>query len=368
MMQTDPQVDLPGQKVYVFGRLRGLTLRRLSALAAAHGLNVTRRPSAAGLIVLAHVAVGAVVSEAGELCFGFRAKPNTVLLSERAFRVKLGLAPGPREGERPYSIEQIARHAGLTPAQARTLSLFDVLDPCEGRFSYVDLATARAIGKLFAGGAHFPKIIVAALALGQKGERLSSVRVAEAPWGEVVQAVDGGWAGCDGQLLLPLEGQDIDASEAFTRAEASEEAGELEQARRWYVLAARLDASDAVIPFNLGNVLDELGRAREAEIAYRQAISREPDFADAWFNLGVLKEKQGREEEALESYERAFAVEPTYADALHNAALLLIRRRRFEAALPLLERIGALSPEASREARRLAQLCRIEITHEAVRR
>ena len=357
---------MSGPKVYVFGRLRGLTLRRLSALALANGLALTRRPSAGRLVVLAHGAAGAAVSDSGELRLGFHLEAHASFLSERAFRVKLGLLPEAPAGERPHSADQVARLAGLSGAQIRTLTLFDVLGPREDRFSYADLATAREVGKLIAAGVRFPRIIAAALALDEKGERLSSVRLAEAPWGEVVRAVQGGWAQCDGQLLLPLAGEDLDAEEAFLRAEASEEAGDIPSARRWYELAARLDAADAVIPFNLGNVLDELGLPREAELAYRQAIARAPDFADAWFNLGVLKEKLGREEDALLSYQQAFTVEPTYADALHNAALLLIRRRCFAQALPLLERIAAQSGAGAREARRLAQLCRMELKHEAV--
>jgi tetratricopeptide (TPR) repeat protein len=220
---------------------------------------------------------------------------------------------------------------------------------------------ARAVGRLFSAGATFPKIIAAALALEQRGMSLSNVRLAEAPWGELLRVFEGALAEINGQLLLPLEGSDVDAVEAFTRAEASEQEGDLETARRWYDLAARLDETDPVIPFNLGNVLDELGRSREAEIAYRQAIERVPELADAWFNLGVLQEKMGREEEALSSYRRAFAVEPTYADALHNAALLLMRQRRFAAALSLLDQIISASPTRGSEATRLAHLCRLEL-------
>jgi tetratricopeptide (TPR) repeat protein len=239
--------------------------------------------------------------------------------------------------------------------------------PVNGRFSYSDLVAARAVGRLFASGAKFPKILSAALALKQQGVSLSGVRLAEAPWGKLLQALEGALAEIDGQLLLPLQGQDIDADEAFARGEASEQDGDLNSARRWYDLAGRLDASDAVIPFNLGNVLDELGQSREAEIAYRQAIARNPDLVDAWFNLGVLHEKMGREEEALSSYERAFVAEPTYADALHNAALLLMRKRRFATALPLLEQILAQTPARAPEAKRLAHLCRMELKREAER-
>ena len=89
---------------------------------------------------------------------------------------------------------------------------------------------------------------------------LSGVRLAEAPWGELLRVFQGALAEIDGQLILPLEGSDVDADKAFARAEASEQDGDLDSARRWYDLAARLDENDAVIPFNLGNVLDELGR------------------------------------------------------------------------------------------------------------
>ena len=355
------------QKVYVYGRLRGITTRRIVELAAAKRLRPTRRPSAADAIVLAHSTAGFAVSEAGELRLKFQRKADARLVSERCFRSQLGMLALPGASEPQYSEDQIMRHAGLNSAQLRTLSLYDVVSSVDSGFSYSDLLAARAVGRLIAAGAKFPKIIVAALALESRGVSLCAVRLAEAPWGELLQVFEGALAEIDGQLLLPLQGPDMDADEAFARAEASEQEGDLDSARRWYDLAGRLDENDAVIPFNLGNVLDELGRPREAEIAYRQAIARSPDLADAWFNLGVLKEKMGRDEEALSSYEKAFAVEPTYADALHNAALLLMRKRRFEAALPLLNQIMSQSASSAPEAKRLAHLCRLEMRHDAER-
>jgi len=358
-------MTLSGQKVYVYGRLRGLTRRRIGDLAAAKGINLTRRPSTAEAAVLAHSTLARSVSDAGELRLGREGNANARLISERCFLAELGLVASLCADEASHSETEVARHSGLSPQQLRTLSLYDVLGPNEGGFAYRDLVAARAAGRLFASGARFPKIIAAALALEQRGMSLSHVRLAEAPWGELLRVYEGALAEIDGQLLLPLESADVDAVEAFARAEASEGEGDLEGARRWYDLAARLDESDPVIPFNLGNVLDELGRPREAEIAYRRAIERRPELADAWFNLGVLQEKIGREAEALESYQTAFAVEPGYADALHNAGLMLMRQRRFAAALPLLEQITSASPSQISEARRLAHLCRLELRRDA---
>jgi len=349
-----------GQKVYLCGRLRGLTRRSLHARSGTAGLTLTGRPNGADTIVLGHSVAGRVVSDEGGIRLGFRLKPQASVVSEAAFRAALGLtAPHAASGD--YSQDQVARHAGLENEQARTLSLFDVLHPVGSRFSYADLIVARAAGRLHADGVGFPKIIAVALALEQQGTQLSNVRLAEAPWGELLQVVEGRLAKIDGQLLLPLDGPDIDADEAFARAEESEQAGDLASAQRWYQLAARLDPEDAVIPFNLGNVLDGLGRPREADFAYRQAIARNPNLADAWYNLGVLQEKIGREEESLASYERALAIEPQFADALHNAALLLMRQRDFAAALPLLERVKSTRSTDAAEARRLAHLCRLEL-------
>ena len=177
-----------------------------------------------------------------------------------------------------YSEDQVAKLSGLGVEQLRTLALYDVLSPTESGLSYTDLIVARAVGRLSGDGAAFPKIIAAALALEERGMSLSEVRLAKAPWGELVQVLDGGVAQVDGQLVLSLEGSDVNSDEAFAGAEAYEQAGDLEQAERLYDLATRLDKADPVIPFNLGNVLDELGREREAEIAYRQAIARDPIF------------------------------------------------------------------------------------------
>lgn len=310
--------------------------------------------------MLGHSCVSRTVSGAGELRLDFAPKPGARLSSERAFRVRLGLASAERPNGR-FTEDQVATHSGLSPSQVRTLALFDALAPVERRYPYSDLVAARAVKQLYASGVPFPRIVAAAHQLGRRGESLSSVRLGEAPWGEVLQVLEGALAEIgDGQLLLPLEGADLDADGAFALAEEAEQAGDLVSSRRWYELAARLDTTDPVIVFNLGNVLVDLGQTREAEIAYRQAIARGPDMADAWFNLGVLREKTGREFEALASYQRAFAIDPDHADALHNAALLLMRARQFATAVPLLDRILSTSPPNAGEIRRLAHLCRLE--------
>jgi tetratricopeptide (TPR) repeat protein len=360
-------MSLEGLKVYIHGRLRGLTKRRIAELAGAAGAKMSRRLAGATLVVVGHSSVGGSLCDDGDIDLGTHQPGQAPLISERRFKDKLGLLSPSAEGDRTYSAAQLARHAGLSPQKLRALTLYDVLDPVEETFSYRDLVVARMIGRLCAAGAPLPKVVAAALSLEQHGVDLATARLSEASWGEIVQEIEGRPARLDGQLLLPLEGDDLDADEAFDRAEASESEGDLSTARRWYELAARLDRKDGVILFNLGNVLDALGETREAEIAYLQAIARNPDLGDAWFNLGVMQEKVGRYEDALASYTNALSIEPTFGDALYNAAALCMRLKRFETALALWEQLAKTTTEGAAEAKRLAHLCRLELRQAAVR-
>lgn len=357
-------MNLTGTQIYVHGRLRGLTQRGAAQLAAAAGAATTRRAGSAGAIVLAHSSARATLGDSGELTVGFRPAQNAMFLSELAFRQRAG---GARRQivEGAYDADRLEKLSGLTAAQIRGLALYDVLTPRDGFFSYGDLVAARSVARLIGAGARLGSIAAAAAALERGGSGLSGVRLCQAPWGEILQEIDGRLARPDGQFFLPIAGEEIDADEAFARAEAAEAEGRLPDAQRWYELAARLDRADAIIPFNLGNVLDALGRPKEAEIAYRQAIGRDPALADAWFNLALLQEKSGRDALALASYDRAIAAEPAYLAAQHNAGLLLMRLRRFAEAAPRWEKIAATSAEAAGEARRLAQLCRLELRNAA---
>ena len=109
--------------------------------------------------------------------------------------------------------------------QLRTLALYDVLSPTERGLFLYDFIVARAVGLLSGEGAAFPKIIAAALALEERGLSLSGVRLAEAPWGKLIQVLDGAVAQVDGLLVLSFEGSDVNSDEAFAGAEEYERRG-----------------------------------------------------------------------------------------------------------------------------------------------
>jgi tetratricopeptide (TPR) repeat protein len=351
-------MSLSEAKVHIHGRLRGLTRRRVAQLLQTAGAKFARQPAAATLLVLGHASALGTLADDGRLQLGF--ETGAEFISEQAFKRLLGLIPAATEEERTYPAGQLERGGSLSAQHLRALALYDVVS-ADDAYSYRDLVAARSVGRLLAAGARLGRVVAAALALQDRGLSLSGARLSESSWGEILRDIEGQPARLDGQLLLPIQGEDIDANQAFARAEAGEAAGDLASARRWYELAARLDPDDGVIPYNLGNVLDSLGEPAAAELAYRQALAREPDLADAWFNLGVLQDKLGRPEEALASYVQAASVEPTYGDALHNAAALLMRLERFAEALPLWEKLATMAaPDEAAEARRLGQLCRLK--------
>ncbi len=165
----------------------------------------------------------------------------------------------------------------------------------------------------------------------------------------------------DGQLLLPLEGPDLDADGAFALAEEAEQDGDLgSAARRWYELAARLDRDRS------GDPVQPRQRPRRARPRARGG-NRLPAGDRAQPGYGGRMVQPGRPAGkdrpggggALDLRAR-LAIDPAYADALHNAALLHMRSGRFAEAALLLVRIRATSPANAAEIRRLAHLCRLE--------
>jgi tetratricopeptide (TPR) repeat protein len=292
---------------------------------------------------------------------------ETRIISESGLKRMLGLAPPLPAEHRTLDAADIEQQARLDPNVVRCLALFDVLEPLEERYGYRDLLAAREVARGLRDGLTLHAIVQASFALRQSGRSLSDTRLSEAPWGEIVQSVAGRPGNLKGQFTLPLDEAFVSADELFERGEDAEMAGDLAGAERWYGLAMKIDRTDPVIPFNLGNVLDAAGRRGEAIYAYEQAIARDATFAEAWLNLGAVREGMNRIAEAIGCYRQALQARPDYPEALHNLAALLTRRGACREALLLWERYLALSPFSHyvAGARRLAALCRLELAEVA---
>jgi tetratricopeptide (TPR) repeat protein len=354
--------------LFIVGRLQGLTRRRLAGLVAGAGGRLVREPSSrVDLVVVGHGSASVCLKNAPPVELPEGVPGGAELVSEFAFKRRLGIAPAMVEENRTLTLQELARGARLDREAVRCLSLYDVLEPLDGRYGYRDLLAAREAARLLRTGLSLGAIVEAALELRRAGWRLSDTRVNEAPWGELVQQVAGRVGRLNGQLTLPLEEAFQTVDEIFEKAEEVEGAGDLDAAERLYRTALRMDRSDPVLAFNLGNVLDAQGRPTEAVLFYQQAIVRDPGFAEAWFNIAILQEVAERLSDAVDCYRKAIAARPGYADALYNLALLLTRREHYAAALPVWERYLDLKPggKDGQQARRLAMMCRLQAAQRA---
>lgn len=356
---TEP---VPGLRMYVHGRLRGITRSRLEGRVRGAGLELVRKASDATTIAIAHGTAASLGTDM-VLVLPRGAATNVDVLSEISLKKRLGMISPAPGAARTLTGDELARAAKVPVSYVRCLAAYDVLDPACGRFGFADLLAAREVARLMSEGFSPARIIDAVLRLAEAGQHLSTTRLAAAPWSqdEIVQEFHGRLATLLGQLALPFSEAQPSVDAVFARAEERETAGDLANAERWYRVAGKMDRSDPVIPFNLGNVLDAQGRPGEAILAYNEAIARDPTFPDAWFNLGLLAERKQDRALACRHYEGALRADPAYGAALFALGKLLADTDRFAEAQAIWERYLALDPPSPRRrlATRYVALCRL---------
>ncbi len=348
--------------LYVVGRLRRVTRGRLAlAVEAAGGRLVRTLSGRVDVVALSHGSALQVLAQAPPPRLPAGVPERAAVISEGTLLRRLGLLHQTAE-HRTVTSEEVERASGLGAEVVRCLALYDVLEPADGSFSFRDVRVAREVRRLLDHGFGLDDIAEASMALGRSGRGLFDTSVTEAPWGELMQWFGGRLGRLDGQLELPLEESCASVDEVFAQAEQCELAGDLAEAERLYGIALRMDRTDPVIPFNLGNVLDALGRPGEAVLQYRHALSRDGAFGEAWINIAALQETAGRPAEAEASLRRALEARSDFDLALYNLALLLTRARRYAEALPIWDRYLAVRPSAHKAttAMRLRALCRFE--------
>jgi tetratricopeptide (TPR) repeat protein len=348
-------------RVLVVGRLSGITRRRLrAAVELAGGELASRAGSEVDVVGLAYRSASSTLHGAPPITLPKGLRAGIAVLSETSLKRRLSLAPPLAAGERTLDRADVVRASKLAADVIDCLEAYDVLEPVGGTYSYREMMIAREVKRLLDQGHALATIVLASLALRRSNACLSGVRVAEAPWGEIVQETCDGLASLDGQLALPLPHDAANADDLFERAEDAEASGDLVAAERLYRRLIELDRGDAAVPYNLGNVLDAQGRGDQAVVAYYEALRRDPTFAEAWFNLGVMAERDRRMAQALAHYRAAVSTRPNFADAVFNLALLLTEHDGYDEALPLWEKLVSLDPNApeAARARRYALLCR----------
>ncbi len=108
--------------------------------------------------------------------------------------------------------------------------------------------------------------------------------------------------------------------------------------------AVALDASNAAVRVDLGNVCMLLGQAAEAVDAYRSATALEPENAAGWSNLASALFGQGDVAGAIDACRQALAANPSNPDTLGNLANTLRACGAGEDAETACRRAIALAP------------------------
>ena len=127
------------------------------------------------------------------------------------------------------------------------------------------------------------------------------------------------------QKAIKGAGEDAPAAWYVALGQIETERGNLEQARRYYIVAVQLHPDTTAAYNNLGHVLLKLKRIDEADAVFREALAQDETLASAAFGRGEVGIRRGQLTVAQRFYEHAAQHAPNepvfhkaLADVLHD--------------------------------------------------
>jgi tetratricopeptide (TPR) repeat protein len=280
------------------------------------------------------------------------------LLTEGDFLDRLGLAEQQAAIHRRYTVAQLSRILGIPGARLRAWARAGLIEPVEtvhrlAYFDFCQVASAKTVYELASAGvtpqriresleqfrSWLPEVDrpLSQLALLEQGGRLlmrlECGRLAE-PSGQLqldFMTGDGGDEGEAAEAGL-VDARPLSADEWFQQALRFEDQGLSREAAEAYGEALRLEPSDPVLHFNLGNALYACGELDASVDAFGEAVARDRTYVEAWNNLGSVLAELNRTEEAVRAFRQALQMVPSYADAHYNLADVLTLAGREEEA------------------------------------
>jgi len=276
-------------------------------------------------------------------------------LSEIGFLRAVGLMPKPAAA-RLIAASDFMGMSGLDRETARSLAIAGALEPEGDQFPFGDLRLGREIARLLAAG--YPLAGVAEAAAVMRRHAGAEMAAGEA---EIAVRVRQSQIEISGQALLPFTEAPADLDQVMDEAEAAEDAGDTETARRLYEIAVMARPRDAVARYNLGCVLTALERLDEAEIQFAIAASLDPALAEACFNIAHVRRLKADAAGERRALEQALDADPAYVDALVALARWHIARDELSAVRPLLDRIAVVgAPDVQKDfVQRATLLCEL---------
>ena len=121
------------------------------------------------------------------------------------------------------------------------------------------------------------------------------------------------------QKAVKGAGEDAPAAWYVALGQIETERGNLEQARRYYIVAVQLHPKTTAAYNNLGHVLLKLNRIDEADAVFREALTQDETLASAAFGRGEVGIRRGQFDVARRFYEHAVQHaphEPTFHKSL----------------------------------------------------
>jgi tetratricopeptide (TPR) repeat protein len=144
----------------------------------------------------------------------------------------------------------------------------------------------------------------------------------------------------DRELYCPTSSED--AREAFNLGREFADKGQMEQARKSYLIALSADPSYCDAMDNLGLAYRAEGKLDSAIYWYRKSIEVHPDGYVAFMNLGVALRLQGHSAEAIDAYRNCIRLDSLDPEGYYGLGSILIDSGEFRAALPLFVKCEAL--------------------------
>lgn len=281
------------------------------------------------------------------------------VIGERTFAAAMA-GEGPERATAPLAT--VLAGLAFTRRDADVLAAFDLIHIERDNCRFADADVIRSAAKLVGAGRSLGeavRILTRVRDLAPRGR----YKIALTASGEAMLEWSDGLTSLEGQGLLRFDAGNATLDDLFEAASFAEVRGDLDEAARLYDLCARADRSDAIAPYNLGNIRLAQRQYDQAALAYQRALARDQRLGEARYNLAQALEAAGKLDAAAVELERLVDADPDHADATFNLAQIRMDRGDLAAARSLFERYLATNPPSDwdQTARRALRYCQAQL-------
>jgi tetratricopeptide (TPR) repeat protein len=358
MNATSDSESLAGKRIGFLGKLGGMSRRELFRLIRDQGGVPVESPQGPlDLLVIGADELPLVEDEEllSEELRELAAQGSLRILGETEFWSWLGQADeGVSRLRQRYTPAMLAELLGVSVATVRRWQRRGLIVPVEEihqlpYFDFQEVATARQLARLVASGAS-PAWIERKLS-----ELSRYLPAVDRPLAQLQVILEGkqlllrqgeGLVDAGGQRWIDFEKLEAEseaagpatlpfpdslgpaeempsAGDLLEQAEALEDEGNLEQAIEAYRAALAAGGSQAVVCFQLAELLYRVGDVSAARERYYMAIELDEDFVEARANLGCVLAEEGALELAVAAFQGALRYHPDYSDVHYHLARTL---------------------------------------------